>query len=274
MSKLLEFEKTGFLILENFVADSMCDLLRRHTLDLVSAFDPEGIRAIFTTNEQSRITDEYFFASSEKISFFFEENAFDTNGQLRQSKELSINKIGHALHDLDPTFNQFSRTTQIANLVLELGLLSPLLVQSMYIFKQPFIGGEVNCHQDSTFLYTEKGTVLGLWFALEDATKNNGCLWAIPAGHKLGLKSRFIRTEKNNTTFQVFDDSKYDLSNLVALEVKKGSLIVLHGLLPHLSYANESPYSRHAYTLHLIDKSWPYPKDNWLQRPNLPLQGF
>ncbi len=144
----------------------------------------------------------------------------------------------------------------------------------MYIFKQPFIGGEVNCHQDSTFLYTEKGNVFGLWFAIEDATKHNGCLWAIPGGHKLGLKSRFIHTEKNTSEFQVFDDSKYDLSSLAPLEVKKGSLIVLHGLLPHLSHANESQHSRQAYTLHLIDKSWLYPKDNWLQRPTLPLRGF
>jgi phytanoyl-CoA hydroxylase len=274
MSKLLEFQENGFLVLENFVSEEFCDKLRNYTLHMVSSFDTEGIRAIFTTNEQSRVTDDYFFSSSEKISFFFEENAFDTNGNLRQSKELSINKIGHALHDLDPLFNEFSRTKNIANLVLELGLTSPLVVQSMYIFKQPFIGGEVNCHQDSTFLYTKGGNVLGLWFALEDANKNNGCLWAIPGGHKSGLKSRFIRTEKNTTEFQVFDDSKYDLSNLVPLEVKKGSLIVLDGLLPHLSYANKSAKSRHAYILHVIDKSWFYPENNWLRRTSLPLQGF
>lgn len=32
--------------------------------------------------------------SASNISFFFEENAFD-NGELRQAKEMSINKIGH-----------------------------------------------------------------------------------------------------------------------------------------------------------------------------------
>ena len=54
----------------------------------------------------------------------------------------------------------------------------------MYIFKQPNIGGEVTCHQDSTFLYTEPIDIVGLWFALEDATIENGCLWAIPGGHR------------------------------------------------------------------------------------------
>ena len=35
-----------------------------------------------------------------------------------------------------------------------LGVADPLLLQSMYIFKQPHIGGEVLCHQDATYLYT------------------------------------------------------------------------------------------------------------------------
>ncbi len=70
----------------------------------------------------------------------------------------------------------------------ELGIERPLLLQGMYIFKQPRIGGEVTCHQDSTFLYTEPQNIIGLWFALEDATVENGCLWAIPGGHKLGLE--------------------------------------------------------------------------------------
>lgn len=36
----------------------------------------------------------------------------------------------------------------------DLGLSTPLAVQSMYIFKQPRIGGEVSPHQDGAFLYT------------------------------------------------------------------------------------------------------------------------
>ena len=64
----------------------------------------------------------------------------------------------------------------------------------MYIFKQPGIGGEVGCHQDATFLYTEPMTVTGFWFAIEDATLENGCLWAAPGGHQQGgLRQVFKR---------------------------------------------------------------------------------
>lgn len=39
-------------------------------------------------------------------------------------------------------------------------------------------------HQDSTFLYTEPLSATGFWFALEDCTNENGCLWFVPGSHK------------------------------------------------------------------------------------------
>ena len=57
------------------------------------------------------------------------------------------------------------------------------------------------------------------------------------------------------------------------LEVEKGALVVLHGLLPHLSRANRSPRSRHAYTLHVTSGASHYPASNWLQRGE-PARGF
>ena len=273
--QIAAYDHDGFVILENFVDAQDCDGLRAHAEELVRNFDPKGVVSIFSTHEQTRTSDDYFLESGDKIRFFFEENAFLSDGTLRQSKERSINKIGHALHDLDPVFDKFSRTEEIKQLVLDLGIADPLLIQSMYIFKQPNIGGEVTCHQDATFLYTEPLRMLGLWFALEDATIENGCLHVIPGGHNFGLKSRFVRAEGGGTRFEVFDHTPWPEEKLQPLEVEKGTLIILHGLLPHLSRENRSPKSRHAYTLHVIDASAHYSEDNWLQRsPDMPLLGF
>jgi phytanoyl-CoA hydroxylase len=275
-SKDLEnYRENGFLVLENFVTASACDQLKERAEELVKSFDPGETISIFTTNDQTRKIDDYFLESGDKIRFFFEEDAFLPDGSLRQSKENSINKIGHALHDLDPAFNNFSRSPEIAQLVTDLGYKKPLLLQSMYIFKQPGIGGEVNCHQDSTFLYTEPQSLTGLWFALEDATKENGCLWAIPSGHLSPLKSKFVRLPDGGTHKEILENSPWPLDRLVPLEVSKGTVIVLHGNLPHMSYANRSAKSRHAYTLHIIEDDCNYPAENWLQRgPGMPLKGF
>lgn len=264
--ELQQYDREGFLVLPDFVTHAACDRLRARAQELVRDFDPSGIVSIFSSREQTRTVDDYFLESGDKIRFFFEENAFNPDGRLRQSKEQSINKIGHALHDLDPVFERFSRTNEIKQVVSNLGIENPLLLQSMYIFKQPRIGGEVICHQDATFLYTEPLKLVGLWFALEDATTENGCLWAIPGGHKLGLKSKFVRAEGGGTRFEKIDDSPWPQDNLRPLEVEKGTLIVLHPLLPHLSRENRSAKSRHAYTLHVIDAASEYPASNWLQR--------
>ncbi len=273
IEQLLSYQRDGFLVVENFATQAECNALKQRAEELVAEFDPQGVISIFTTKEQTRASDDYFLESGDKVRFFFEEDAFAADGRLRQSKERSINKIGHALHDLEPVFDRFSRQPELAAIAAELGFSQPLLQQSMYIFKQPNIGGEVTCHQDATFLFTEPMTVTGFWFALEDATLENGCLWAIPGGHKTGLKKRFSRAEGGGTKFEVLDDSPWPDEKLVPLEVKTGTLVLLHGLLPHMSYANRSPKSRHAYAVHIVDGSANYPADNWLRR-ELPPRGF
>ena len=272
--QIAAYEDRGFLMLEGFASKDECDQLRARAAEMVQEFDPAEVVSIFSTHEQNRTTDDYFLTSGDKIRFFFEENAFNPDGTLKYEKEKSINKIGHALHDLDPIFERFSRSQKIKDIATAIGMKDPRLLQSMYIFKQPNIGGEVTCHQDSTFLYTDPIDIVGLWFALEDATIENGCLWAIPGAHRSGLKSRWVRSLEG-MKFDVFDAEPWPEDKLVPLEVSKGSLILLNGLLPHRSFENRSPRSRHAYTLHLIGAGANYPADNWLQRsPDMPLRGF
>jgi len=271
--QLNEYRDRGFLVLEGFASEAECDELRARAETLVQEFDPSEVVSIFSTHEQNRLTDEYFLTSGDKIRFFFEENAFNGDGTLKYKKEKSINMIGHALHDLDPVFQKFSRSEKLKQLATAIGFKDSLLLQSMYIFKQPNMGGEVTCHQDSTFLYTEPIDIVGLWFALENATTENGCLWAIPGGHRQGLKSRWVRAPEGGMKFEIFDEAPWDGERLVPIEVSKGSLILLNGLLPHRSFENRSSRSRQAYTLHLIGADVRYRENNWLQR-SIPLRGF
>ena len=271
------WRRDGFVVLPGAVAVDRCRELMARAEAIVDEFDPATV-SIFTTHEQTRTTDRYFLDSASRISCFFEEAAFDPEGRLRRPKAESINKIGHALHDLDPTFDAFSRQTAIAGAAASVGFARPLLVQSMYIFKGPHIGGEVACHQDAAFLYTEPSSVVGFWVALQDATIENGCLWAQPGGHRGPLRRRFVADPTSGARFEELDPSPLPAPGgpeLVPLEAPAGTLVVLHGQLPHWSDVNRSERGRHAYAVHVVDGAARYPADNWLQRGrSLPLRGF
>ena len=272
---LADYERAGVLILEGFVTLEKCEWLRQHTLSLIDAFDPSEVKHVFSAMEQSQLGDQYFEESGDKIRFFFEHDAFDEDGNLRQAKEQSLNKMGHAMHDLDPVFDAFSRTPELAQAVKDIGFADPAIIQSMMIFKPPRIGGEVYCHQDSTFIYTEPESCVGFWFALEDATVENGCMHFIPGGHKMGLKERHLRGADGKLTFETLDTTPWPEGAEVAAEAKAGTLVIFDGRSPHLSGPNLSDKSRHAYTLHVIDRACHYPAENWLQRTaELPLRGF
>lgn len=275
MSTLLQqFQTDGFLILPDFNTPGECDALMHRAQQLANDFNYDGHPSVFQTNEQTRTSDDYFLGSGDKISFFFEKNAFDGSGNLKTDLFHSLNKIGHALHDLDPVFNSFSRSPQMKKLVNDLGLDDCLLIQSMMIFKHARVGGEVDIHQDASFLYTEPRSCIGFWFALEDATIENGCLWAKPGGHNTPLRSWFRKKEGGGTELFVLDAEPYSMEGMIPMEVKKGTCIVLDGLLPHYSLPNTSGKSRQAYAIHTVGSKAHYPQSNWLQREMKHVKGF
>ena len=246
------YDQEGYLVLEDFKSPSEMAAIRERAAAIVDAFDP-ATRSIFTTRDQAMATDRYFLDSADQVCCFFEEDAFDEQGQLRQAKALSINKIGHALHDRDPVFDGFSRGAKLAELAADLGLVQTLLWQSMYIFKQPGFGGEVGWHQDATFLHTDPISVTTFWFALEDATLEKGCLWVKPGGHRGPLRELFVR-EGDHVSKQTLDTTPWpSVEQARALPVRAGSLVCFHGLLPHYRAPKRSSISRHAYALHATD---------------------
>eukprot|EP00434_Breviolum_minutum_P010261 symbB.v1.2.009055.t1/scaffold569.1/size186053/24 len=213
-SRCQEFQEKGFLHLKGFISMDECEIMKKRMKELVDGWDPEHeTPAAFTTDSKQQTEmqgkSDYFLDSADRIHFFIEKSAADKDGKLKagQTKFESLNKVGHGLHVLDP----------IAELVEELGWKDPVLPQSMYIFKQPLVGGEVTSHQDSSFLYTTpRPTCLGLWLALDKATTENGCLWARPGSHKEPVRRIFVRNPEH------FDNGNKDATQLVFEALDEG----------------------------------------------------
>ena len=147
-------------------------------------------------------------------------------------------------------------------------------------------------HQDSTFLYTNPPSAVGFWYALEDATAENGCLSFLKGSHRRAeVGSRFVRLGEGKGTGFVENEgerfpsglekqtnaggghengvkkSREDGDEYTLGPVKAGSLVLIHGNLLHKSEKNTSQKSRFIYTFHAIDGENMYDERNWLQ-PN------
>ncbi|NWG92610.1 MAG: phytanoyl-CoA dioxygenase family protein [Parvularculaceae bacterium] len=269
------FDEAGVVILKGFATREACAALKTRAFELVDGFDIDAHRTVFSTTTQAHAADAHFLNSGGAISFFLEEEAYDANGNLKHGKRQSINKIGHALHDLDPVFSAFSHSRKMEAAARAVGFDAPLLLQSMVILKPPSIGGEVTCHQDSTFLYTEPESCVGFWLAIDEATLENGCMEFIPGEHRGPLRRLFRRKDGGGTEFIELSDAPYTEERRVAAPAGVGDLVIFAGRAPHMSRANRSDRPRMAYTLHMIDARARYPAFNWLQRPEgMPLRGF
>ena len=263
------FQEDGYLIVENFLTDSECETLKGACHRVVQDADLSDIpKVIFDTVKRTQATEEYFLRSADKVRFFFEEGVFAEDGKLNCPKEKSLNKIGHALHNLVPEFKEVTFSDKVKGIAKSLELKKPAVVQSMYIFKQPKIGGVVMPHRDSTFTYTEPMELYGLWIALEDACIDNACLWFVPGSHREGTSLRFLRTDTESGIVTGFEGEgpRNKPEEYVATPVKKGGLVLIHGDVVHKSEQNYSDRSRHIYTFHLFDTaSATWSPQNWLQ---------
>jgi phytanoyl-CoA hydroxylase len=270
----LAFDRDGLLIVEDAIHPDDCDTLIARAHAIVEAWDPEQGRAVFSTTAPKHAADAYFRESGDRVRVFLEDGAVDADGALSVDRHRAVNKIGHAMHDQDPVFRRVSRAPILARVAALLSVEAPRLAQSMVIWKPPGIGGEVVPHQDATFLVTDPPSVLGFWLALEDADETNGCLLAIPGGHQGPLRQRFLECD-GALTMTTLDETPFETDRFVALPARKGTLVVLHGLLPHGSAANRSDRSRMAYTLHVVDGAAVWHPGNWIRRrADDPFRGF
>ena len=274
-TQIQHWHQHGFVVLPGFKPEAELAAARARAQTIVEAFEPSARSSRYSTRDRSLVADAALLDSAHAVHCFFEEEALDEHGALRVPKAQSINKIGHALHVLDPFFSAFSQGPALAELATDLGLLQPQVWQSMVIFKQPHIGGEVGWHQDASFFVTDPVTVTTFWFALEDATLDNGCLWVQPGGHRSPLRERYV-CEQGRLNMQALDSTPWPTTaEATALPVAAGTLVCFHGLLPHYSAPNRSARRRLAYTLHVTDGRAAYSPLNWLQaKPRGPVRGF
>lgn len=298
------FDANGYLLVKGFAAQEECQGMLDRMQELITAWDPTAEKVpVFVTDEgqeNAQASSDYFLDSADRVHFFLEAGAADEDGRLLPDvqKSRALNKAGHGLHVQDEVFRRYSHSAKVAQLVESLGWKDPCCPQSMYIFKQPRLGGEVTSHQDSTFLHTTpRETCLGLWLSLHHATTDNGCVWARPGSHTEPVRRLFVRNpvhfEGDASAPQMIftpNEAAKDLeawqwegqlpapttdglrrAGFVPVECEPGDLLVIHGQVDHLSLPNTSAKERETFQLHIVEgpaEGITWAPSNWLQYKN------
>jgi phytanoyl-CoA hydroxylase len=266
------FEREGYLIVRNLLPAARLAALREAAEALIAGLDLPATASVFRTDDDDRGRDRYFLESAEKVCGFLEAGAVADDGTLRLPPHQALNKVGHALHDLNPEFARFCRSPELVALLDELGFAGALLWQTMLICKPPHIGGPVCWHQDASYLLLDRGRLIGLWIAIDDADRENGCLWLQPGGHRTPLRERYrVDHRSGSGHVERLDGTPWpDQNDSVAAEVSAGSVVLFDSYMPHSSAPNRSGRARLAFTMHLSTADALWSTDNWLQRRRLP----
>lgn len=116
------------------------------------------------------------------------------------------------------------------------------LTNAIVWYKPARVGSEKPWHQDFAYLPGEVPNEVNLWVALDDATKENGCLQFIRGSHRLGLIGH-IGEELQ------LDEPMFDMNTREYVELKSGSGVIFHSLTIHGSSPNTSAKERRVLML-------------------------
>jgi ectoine hydroxylase-related dioxygenase (phytanoyl-CoA dioxygenase family) len=114
-------------------------------------------------------------------------------------------------------------------------------------------GGVVAWHQDySYWTRTKPMTHLTCWIALDDATRDNGCLHYVPRSHEWDLLPKPALAGDMDAIQSVLSDEQKKLFRPVAIELKKGMATFHHPLMLHGSFENTTDGPRRAAVINVF----------------------
>ncbi len=123
-----------------------------------------------------------------------------------------------------------------------------VLFQEMALVKPPRHGSEKPWHQDAAyFRIKDPGLVVGVWIALDEASRANGCMELVAGSH---LGGGVPHVHENDFNLCRIAPGKVDTDARVAVEMAPGDALIFHSLIHHYTAANTSNMRRRAIQFH------------------------
>eukprot|EP01083_Nonionella_stella_P065663 172226_1 len=207
----MDYWNHGYIIVRKLFNDAECDLLQQ-TIQEDSSI---------TNNEMAMVDHK---GKSSKLTLWF--------------------KLGNDLYSM------FARSASIYHTVQTLIDTEPYMFHSKLMMKEPHIGGSWEPHQDFGYWYEQGGSLpdqlLSVMVAVDDHTRQNGCLKVWKGSHKFGRLDHEIWNDQTSIDPHKMRNMIENNCELVHCELKRGDVLIFHSLLVHASDANKSDNWRRA----------------------------
>ncbi|MBO9605594.1 MAG: phytanoyl-CoA dioxygenase family protein [Paenibacillaceae bacterium] len=184
--------------------------------------------------------------------------------------DLPPEKFEHVLFPDDPFFVRLTGDERLLDIVESYIGPDIALFGAHYFCKMPYTGQAVLWHQDGSYWPLDPMEVVTLWLAVDESTRENGCLRVIPRSHKLALQTMGASTGVPNVLDSEIDPSFVNEAEAVDIELNPGDVEVHHPNIIHGSEANRSPKRRCGLAIRYISTRTRILWDKW---PTFVLRG-
>ena len=151
-------------------------------------------------------------------------------------------------HPGDGIYGMFARCRRLVNAVEQLLGDEAYHYHSKMILKDAKVGGAWAWHQDYGYWY-QNGVLFpdlcSVMIAVDEATRENGCLQVLRGSHKLGRVNHVLSGDQAGAEIERVEEAKKRLE-LVHVTMRPGDALYFHANLLHASDANNSERSRWA----------------------------
>lgn len=252
----------------------------RLTPDERTSWDKNGYfvrHDVFTKEENDPLSQVADAIALGKIPFpdhrIFQ-NALVRDGKVEASGIHAMHSI-HQMNLYSPEFLERTRDPRLTDPVVD--ILGPDLLglNNLYIWKPPKIGLGFPWHQDKWYFNHQykTGTTVATWTAIDDADKDNGCLYVIPGSHKYGVREHKELEGSQQGEFRQAEGARDE--DGVAVEIPAGAVIWFNSQVLHKSTDNHSERFRRANIAHYISAKaeWTRPEAVNEKRPPMWIRG-
>ncbi|MCC6729127.1 MAG: phytanoyl-CoA dioxygenase family protein [Chthonomonadales bacterium] len=229
-----QYVEHGYVVVEGLIGPDEVEELRRDTVDIARGIYPcESLQTL-----PAETTDEEALRSILCI---------------------------HQPHYVSPVIARYLGHPRIAGVLSQVvGAHLPFwdgsvkCMQSMLFVKPPGFQGQA-WHQDEIYIPTRDRSLAGGWIALDDATRQNGCLYVVPGSHRSG----YLYPQRQHGQPDEFDFAPeshgFDESAEVPVEVPAGTVVFFNGHLLHRSRRNRGTGYRRVLVNHYCNAWSPLP---------------